>query len=378
MPGSAEQTMMHPIGLTRFLPVFALPALFAALQARGYRCIGPRLEQDSIVFGELASAADLPRGLLAEQAPGSFRLGHDGQNRFFAWANGAQAIKPWVFAPRESLWRVNRDEQGALRFESVTSPADKIAMIGVRACDLAALRLQDAHFLKPPYTDSNYASRRQSLFLVAVQCAEPAATCFCASTGDGPTPRSGFDLTLAELGDGFVIAAGSDAGAQVLAALNLQEATPEQMQAAHEQGKASAQRQTRRLPGRDLRPMLMSNLEHARWDDVAGRCLSCGNCTAVCPTCFCHAESDEPSAGTGESLHVRQWDSCFNEGHGYLHGHNVRPDTRSRYRQWLVHKLATWHDQYGRSGCVGCGRCVTWCPAGIDLTEEVAALEGHA
>lgn len=340
--------------------------------------MGPAVESDTIVFREMASAAEFPKGLLAEQSPGQFRLTRDAQNRYFAWVNGPQAIKPLAFAPRESLWQVKRNEQGELKFEAVPAQAQMTALIGVRACDLAALALQDAHFLEGKYSDSNYATRRKSLFLVAVQCTEPAATCFCASTGDGPTPQSGFDLSLVELAEGFLISAGSEAGQEVLFALNLKEATQEQIQAASEQGEAAARNQSRSLPGRDLRPVLMNNLEHARWDDVAARCLSCGNCTAVCPTCFCHAELDEPNAATGESLHVRQWDSCFNEGHAYIHGHNVRPDTRTRYRQWLTHKLATWHDQYGRSGCVGCGRCITWCPAGIDLTKEVAAIEGRA
>jgi ferredoxin len=212
------------------------------------------------------------------------------------------------------------------------------------------------------------------MFLVAVQCAEPGATCFCASTGDGPTPTAGYDIALAELADGFVAVAGSAKGKAVLDALNLSPATPQQLDMAQKQGQDAAAAQTRSLPSRNLRDALMSRLEHPRWDEVATRCLACGNCTAVCPTCFCHAESDVPALDGQASQHVRMWDSCFGESHGHLHGFNVRPDIRSRYRQWLTHKLATWHDQYGRSGCVGCGRCIAWCPAEIDLTEEVAAL----
>lgn len=327
-----------------------------------------------MVFRECSTAAALPRGWQAVQSPAGYKLTRDPQNRYFAWANGPQAIKPLAFAPRESLWRMGRDAQGGLMFEPVAAQPVKIALIGVRACDLAALALQDAHFLRGPNADAHYAARRKALFLVAVQCAEPAATCFCASTGDGPTPQSGFDLSLSELSDGFVMTPGSDAGAKILAALELEAATAQQMQAVKEQAESAASRQQRSLPSRDLRPLLMRRLEHARWEDVAARCLSCGNCTAVCPSCFCHAQQDELALGAEEALHVRHWDSCFNAGHAALHGHNVRPDTKSRYRQWLVHKLATWHDQYGRSGCVGCGRCIAWCPAAIDLTEEVAAL----
>jgi len=363
-----------------FLPLDRLHLLVAQLMQQGYQCLGPAVENGAIVMRELEASDGLPRGLQAEQAPGRYRLTTDPQNRYFAWANGPQAIKPQAFAPKESLWRVERDATGMLQFEAVIPDVPAQAIIGVRACDLAALALQDAHFLREGRRDPHYAQRREELFLVAVQCAEPGATCFCASTGDGPTPTTGYDLALAELPDGFVAVAGSAKGGAVLSALNLSPATPQQLDAARQQGLAAAAAQTRSLPGRlspsgdTLRDALMGRLENPRWDEVASRCLACGNCTAVCPTCFCHAEIDEPALDGQASRHERIWDSCFGESHGHLHGFNVRPDIRSRYRQWLTHKLATWHDQFGRSGCVGCGRCIAWCPVGIDLTEEVAAL----
>ncbi len=357
-----------------FLPLARLPSLPAKLMALDYQCLGPAVENGAIVMRELDAPDGLPRGLQAEQAPGRYRLTQDPHNRYFAWANGPQAIKPLAFAPKESLWCVERDAAGALQFAAVLPEVPRQAIIGVRACDLAALALQDAHFLREDRGDAHYAQQREHLFLVAVQCAVPAATCFCASTGDGPTPTAGYDITLAELAEGFVAVAGSPKGEAVLNALNLSPATPQQIEAAQQQGQAAAASQTRSLPTRNLHDALMSRLEHPRWDEVAARCLACGNCTAVCPTCFCHAETDEPSLDGHSSEHVRMWDSCFGESHGHLHGFNVRPDIRSRYRQWLTHKLATWHDQFGRSGCVGCGRCIAWCPVGIDLTEEVAAL----
>ena len=357
-----------------FLPLDQLPSLVERLMAMGHRCIGPAVEQGAIVMRPLDTPA-LPRGLQAEQQPGSYRLARDPHDRYFAWANGPQAIKPLAFAPQEPMWRVERDAAGTLAFAPVMPPPERLAVIGVRACDLAALALQDAHFLRDDRRNAHYARRREQLFLVAVQCAVPAATCFCASTGDGPTPTTGFDLALAELGDGFVVTAGSDAGRALLATLDLAPATSQQCEAARQQAVAAAAAQVRRMPG-GLRETLMGRLEHPRWDEVATRCLACGNCTAVCPTCFCHAELDAPALDGQSSEHARHWDSCFGESHGHLHGTNVRPDIRTRYRQWLTHKLATWHDQFGRSGCVGCGRCIAWCPVGIDLTEEVSALSG--
>jgi len=357
-----------------FLPLAQLSSLVARLMALGYQCLGPAVENGAIVMRELQSPDGLPRGLQAEQMPGRYQLTRDPHNRYFAWANGPQAIKPQTFAPQESLWRVERDAADGLRFAAVLPEVPAQAIIGVRACDLAALALQDAHFLRAGRRDPHYARRRERLFLVAVQCAEPAATCFCASTGDGPTPTVGYDITLAELADGFVVVAGSANGDALLKDLNLSPATLQQIEAARQQGGASADVQARSLPAHNLRDVLLSRLEHPHWDEVAARCLACGNCTAVCPTCFCHAEADEPALNGTSSEHARMWDSCFGETHGHLHGFNVRPDIRSRYRQWLTHKLATWHEQFGRSGCVGCGRCIAWCPVGIDLTEEVAAL----
>jgi sulfhydrogenase subunit beta (sulfur reductase) len=110
---------------------------------------------------------------------------------------------------------------------------------------------------------------------------------------------------------------------------------------------------------------------------VASRCLGCANCTLACPTCFCASVSDTTDLEGETAARVRRWDSCFTLDHSYIHGGSVRASLRARYRQWLTHKLASWIDQFGVSGCVGCGRCITWCPVGIDITEEVAAIRAR-
>ena len=137
----------------------------------------------------------------------------------------------------------------------------------------------------------------------------------------------------------------------------------------------AVERMGRHMDTSGLPDMLQRNLEHPRWDDVAARCLSCGNCTMACPTCFC-SDDVESQAPDGEtSSRVREWASCFTHDFSYIHGGTVRETTRSRYRQWITHKLGTWWEQFGTSGCVGCGRCITWCPVGIDITEEAAAIQ---
>lgn len=351
-----------------------LQDLMDALNDAGYACVGPMLRDDAIIYGRLNGAADLPLGVVDQQSPGSYRTHVTASQRRFAWANGPQALKPFLFAPRDTLWWATRQADGSLVFDARQSRHKPLAVIGARACDLAALALQDKHFLQGAYPDPGYASRREGLFIVAVNCSHPADTCFCASTGDGPRASSGFDIALTELDDGFVAEAGSARGAAILQALSLPDATPAQIAAAEAQSRQAAARQTRTLPGRNLQAALFANLEHPRWNEVAERCLSCGNCTSVCPTCFCHSEADAPQLDGAKSEHVREWDSCFTQGHSYIHGFTVRPDTRTRYRQWLTHKLGSWHEQYGRSGCVGCGRCLSWCPVGIDLTEEATVI----
>lgn len=348
--------------------------LFEAVRAQGYQWRGPRLRDGALVMGGLDGPEQLPWGIGDEQAPGRYRTRDGDGDRAFAWANGPQALKPLVFAPQETLWRVRRDAGGGLEFSAVTPDPAPLAVLGVRACDLAALDLQDRHFLAPGHEDPHYAARRRTLFLVAVNCTHPAATCFCASTGDGPAATAGYDLLLDELEDGYLVRSGSEAGDAVLAQLPLSPVSDEQWQAAARATEQAASVQQRSLVPGNLHERLQARLDHPRWEEVAERCLSCGNCTSVCPTCFCHRQDAVPSLDGDESEQQRGWDSCFTEGHSFVHGRPLRNDTRTRYRQWLTHKLGSWHVQYGRSGCVGCGRCITWCPVGIDITEEARAV----
>jgi len=362
-----------PATLPQWLLRQDLGALLAALQAAGYRCIGPQVRDGAIVFATLTSTEQLPTGYRDRQTPGEYRLSRGETGRTFAWANGPQALKPLMFVPRETLWRAERDADGRISFQDVPPQAEPLAVIGVRACDLAGLALQDAHFLHKTL-DPGYRARREKLFLVAVNCTHPADTCFCVSTGDGPEVEGGADLILSELDEGFIVRAETQKGEEILSKLPLQPVSEEQIERSKKEIRAAADQQKRRLPGRNLRDALFANLNHPRWHEVAERCLSCGNCVAVCPTCFCHAEREQPSLDGTRTEHVRQWDSCYSAEHSYIHGLLIRADTRTRYRQWLTHKLGGWHDQYGRSGCVGCGRCITWCPVGIDITEEATAL----
>jgi formate hydrogenlyase subunit 6/NADH:ubiquinone oxidoreductase subunit I len=280
-----------------------------------------------------------------------------------------------LFPPLARLATAERTESG-WKLQTPPEPQVRHAFLGVRACELAALRVQDRVFLEGPYVDPIYKSRREGCFIVAVNCTQAASTCFCTSMQTGPRCRSGFDLALTELAQGFVVECGSDAGAALWQRLPLREPRREELDAAESARERAVQQMTRQMDTTGIRDLLLGNLNHPRWDEVAGRCLSCTNCTMVCPTCFCSSVNEVADLDASHIERRRTWDSCFNIDFSYMNGGQVRNTIRARYRQWLTHKLASWIDQFGSSGCVGCGRCITWCPVGIDLTEEVAAIRG--
>jgi ferredoxin len=359
-----------------FLPRNAFQALLDALQRRGYVVLGPQARDGVLKLGEVICTDDLVPGLGDSHAPARYRVTFGGAPRWFDWTIGPQSIKPLVFPPRETLWRAERSQAGPVAFVTLPAAAPRLAVLGARACDLAALALLDRHFLSGPDPDPGYAARRAALLLVGVDCVRSAATCFCLSTGDGPALTEGFDVGLSELDDGFLTWAGTAGGGDIVRDLPLQDATPEQLGAAAAALDRAAAGQRRALPSRTLARALYRSLHHPRWDAVAERCLGCGNCAMVCPTCFCFSQRAETGTGCGATGMRREWETCFSADHSLLHGHPWRDGIAARYRQWVTHKLAGWHSQYGRSGCVGCGRCITWCPAAIDLTEEVAAIAG--
>ena len=362
----------EPIG---FLPRPELDRLIEALQADGRRVIGPTIADGAVVYDEIASQADLPAGWRADQAPGRYRLEHRGGVRLFDYVVGPTAWKRFTFPPRVPITVGHRDG-GAVTFTAAERPATPLAFLGVRGCELAALGIQDTVLMAGPAVDSDYAAQRAEVLIVAVECVTAASTCFCTSMGTGPEVRSGFDLALTELDDGFIVRVGSPAGADLATRLPLAAVEPERRAEA-----TAAVAATRRSIGDPvdtdgLPARLLANLDNAHWAEVAERCLACANCTLVCPTCFCTSVGQRSDLDGQESVAERAWDSCFTAGFARVAGGNFRPRTQDRYRQWLTHKFATWWDQFGSSGCVGCGRCVTWCPVGIDVRAELYAIAG--
>ena len=369
---------MHAIEpVQTVIAVEALDDLIGVLRSRGYRVLAPTVRDGAIVYDEVDSAAELPAGWTDVQEAGTYRLERRDDDARFGYAVGPHSWKRFLFPPRVRLWRARLNGGEAPAVEEESTGEEPLAFLGVRACELHAIEIQDRVFLGGAHPDRDYASMRDGAFLVAVNCYEPGGTCFCVSMGTGPKAESGYDLALTELLDGehrLLVEPGSERGAEILAELPGRPAADEDLVAAEAAIESAAGRMGRTMESFDLRDLLARNLEHPRWDDVARRCLTCGNCTLVCPTCFCSAVEDETDITGGETERWRTWDTCFSVEYSHIHGGSIRPSNRSRYRQWMTHKLGTWHDQFGSSGCVGCGRCITWCPVGIDITEEVAAI----
>jgi len=359
----------------RLIDLDGLGALYRVLVAEGYRVIGPAVQDGAIVLRELASADELPFGWGVELAAGSYQLRRRADGAAFGHAAGPQSWKRFLHPPREKLWSATRTADGFEVSEDDEQPP-RYAFLGVRPCDLRAIEIQDRVLGQP---GSRYAGRRETAFVIAVNCTEPGETCFCASLGTGPgAGQDGFDLALTEtVGEGghrFLVDVGSARGAAVIGQVPSREAAEGDIKGARTAVEAASDQMGREMDTSGLRELMAGSHGAARWDDVAARCLTCGNCTLACPTCFCTSIEDSSDLTGEHAERWELWDSCFDLDFSYLHGGSVRTSPKSRYRQWLTHKLGSWHDQFGSSGCVGCGRCIVWCPAGIDLTEEVKAL----
>lgn len=352
-------------------------ALFDVLTSDGYTIMGPTVQDEAIVYDQLDGVDDLPIGWTDEQDGGHYRLLPRDDQAIFGYAVGQHSWKKFLFPPRVTLLQVSRTN-GSLQFVQSERPEVRYAFLGVRACELAAISIQDRVFLGSGEVDRTYQTARRDVFTVAINCIVAGGTCFCVSMETGPRCTSGYDLVMTEVIDldrhEFVLEAGSDAGEGVLSRLQGRAAAePDLVAVDHIVGQTAAS-MGRKMDTAGIKELLLENLEHPRWDDVAERCLACTNCTLVCPTCFCSTTTDTVTLDGLSSTRARSWDSCFTLDFSSLHGVPVRDSTKSRYRQWMTHKLANWFDQFGSSGCVGCGRCITWCPVGIDITVEVAAI----
>ncbi len=354
-----------------------LQLLLDILAKRGYRVVGPTVRDRAIVYDDLTSLADLPVGWTDEQDGGTYRLRRRNDGALFGYVVGPHSWKKFLHPPAVRLWRASTGGNGFQIVEE-DEGVPKFAFIGVRSCEISAIAVQDKVFLNGKYSDPHYKARRQDVFIVALNCGHAGGTCFCASMNTGPKATFGFDLALTEVLEAgrhyFLVDVGTELGAEILREVPHKAASEEEKATAERIVAKTARQMGRTMDTTGIKELLYRNYENPRWDDVAKRCLTCANCTMVCPTCFCTTVEDVTDLTGEHAERWRKWDSCFTMDFSYIFGGSVRASPMARYRQWMTHKLATWIDQFGTSGCVGCGRCITWCPVAIDITEEVSAI----
>lgn len=355
-----------------------LNILFGRLK-ESHRLIGPRIEAGVIILGEM-DTHDIPAGYEDRQEAGGYRLVKGERPEIFSFSPGPDSFKRFLHPPVSELFSFRKSRSGITIVPSVRGEKPP-AFIGVRACDLSALKLYDRIFLDGPVRDERYASLRSGAIVIALNCSFPGDNCFCSSMGTGPKVTYGYDIVLSELKDWFLIEAGTDRGQDFLTRLTTEEATDGDLNEKAERIEACRRAMKKSIRADELPALIYRSLNHPHWADIAGRDLECGNCTQVCPTCFCNSTYDlvrlsqvsrDLSGVSG--ARVRKWDSCFSRNFARVHGGNFRPSREARYRHWMSHKLAYTMEQFGLTGCVGCGRCITWCPAGIDITTELEAL----
>lgn len=353
-----------------------LDVLVSNLREDGYEIIGPVLKDQAIVFMPIQSAGELARGWIDEQNRAAYHVRKSGE-QWFGSSNSPSSWKRFLFPPSFRLFRSTL-ANGSAAIEGPIRADKPHAFLGVRPCDLEAIRIQDKIFLEGGYTDQWYSDVRRTLFTIVVSCAKPGGTCFCDSMNTGPCATAGFDIQLTELEGFFLAEAGTDRGSAMLARIPHRPASPDEVRRAESQHESARHSMGRTLESTGLKEILAKRVSDHYWESIGKRCLSCANCTMVCPTCFCFTVDDTISLSGHEAERTRRWDSCFTTEFSYIHGGSVRSTVHARYRQWLTHKFSTWVDQFGTMGCVGCGRCITWCPVGIDVTEEAKVFRKRA
>ena len=327
----------------------ALPHFLGEV-SRSYSVIGPVAKGKDFVFEPLAQPPDVRLDYVTTILP----------------------PKKFFHAPLQTLFFFGEGEVKAAAEEEGIR-----VLFGVHPCDVNALRILDVVYTKE-FPDPYYQKNRERTLIVALNCNQPGENCFCASLGTGPELEEGYDLLLTDLGESYLIEAGSKAGEELLEVAELPPAPrflkvekAKRMEAARAAFKKG-------LPHGGLEELLLKNFTHPLWEELKEQCLACGSCTMVCPTCFCYSVKDVVELSLTNGRRERVWDSCMLLAYAAVAlGGNFRKEREARLKHRLLHKLIYYRPQFGTLGCVGCGRCVTNCPVKIDPTAVVAKLRGE-
>lgn len=313
-----------------------------------FRLIGPVEENGFYTFAEIQSVKDLA-------------LNYD---------NTMLGPRKFIYHPEEKICAFRQTPEGfAIEHLGKASPQ---ILVGVHSCDLHAILVLDKVFLKKGFQDRNYRMWREATVIMGIHCTGICPHCFCASMGTGPLfePKEVYDFLLTDFGDRYLIELLGERAEKFISSLKLQRAKESDFKKKQEIGRKVENQFKKKIDTTHLVDIILRNQNHPVWKRTAEeRCLGCTNCTMVCPTCFCYNQKDEIGFDLIHYERKRYWDSCQELHFAQVHGGNFRFTRMARLRQFVTHKLATWVEQFGCFGCIGCGRCMTWCPTRIDLTE---------
>ncbi len=283
--------------------------------------------------------------------------------------------KKYFLPPRETLFRYQENRGYVPYLEGFDR---RIVLFGVHACDIYALNILDEVFAGA-YPDPYYQARRKNIAIIGIDCT-PDEHCFCRSMRADYVDR-GFDLFLTDIGDSYHTLVGTARGDDmVLAASTLFEPITRADTEEYKR-RSSAKRAAFKLEVeiRDLSEIFEMEYESGIWKELGDRCLACGNCSMVCPTCYCYDVADTVCLGGRDGTRDRTWDSCLFSSHALVAGgENFRKTRAARIKFRYYHKQRGFVAEYGRHSCVGCGRCITTCPVGIDVSKVINQLRGVA
>jgi len=277
--------------------------------------------------------------------------------------------KMYLFPPKETLIKFELGKEPEVEPVAEAKP---LILFGVHPYDIKAIELLDVAF-STTNPDINYLSRREKAVIIGVDCLNPNPNAFCPSLGTA-TAETGFDLMLTDIGDSYVVAIGSSKGEQLLTkyAETREASQAELAQRNSERQKALARyKVTLNISPEELPQLLDKSWDSPWWKEKSEKCLSCGSCIVVCPTCFCFDVQDDIALNLKEGERYRQWDGCMLADFAAVAGGgNFRGDKESRFRHRMYRKGKYIWERYGKLGCVGCGRCASACLAEIASPAE--------
>jgi len=361
--------------MTRLIFAEELTQIVAVLMAEGYTVIGPKDKKLALNLEKLSSPDELALGFVSEEKEGYYRL-KPAKTLAIDAAKPMNSPKYYTEKANQLLYTASQ-VNNQWEFKTAVVEPEPIAFFGLNACDVASLYILDLTF-KQEFKDPVYEKNRQAVqFVVGVNCTHPGNNCFCSTYNTGPRLTYPYDLGLTCLGETYLVEAGSQKGKEVLAKLKSEPASQAHLQQKETLLEKAKKQMSKAFNLKKACQVLADNYEHPYWDEPSERCLSCANCINVCPTCYCYQIYRRANLSADEVAVFRSLDACHHLEFAAVHGGNFRPRRVDRLRHWVNHKIFWTIEQYGVPGCVGCGRCITWCPTAIDITEPVFRLGGR-